>query len=572
MSIQMRSLKNIGPLTVCAIAMIVGILLAMRLALPLDAAEPPLGDCFSGALSDDPLNCYILEQAQEDEVIDIEAMCDAVGALLYVYLTQDDPMGDEVGKFFQKKAREFVERWPDGVYYSPAAESCARDFSTSRENCVLEVITDWKGDDILPYSESYENILVRARGAEARRSERGWASLRQVWPPAGGMSGFVGGQSGGFDVSDVDMTNFPEFPCLMLDYWESCETEKKRLHANIAGYHAGAGARYIQYKNPPKDGKGLEALEEILYPSCDRAPVCTHLYGPGQWERTGIASATSSKPGTPVKFHGPLQNSTSTLRIDAELTNYHAELERLVSETLSIATSTDVNMETSVASWEGLAEVEIIPVNFNYADLRRYEIILDRFVSSRGNIVGITNAELRTNHNDYPGSVFWTSHGPGEASYGSNSTNASTLRETVAVYALDAQTALNALPELLPALGIPLDAVGVVVQRHQGKFSHGVPEDHPCDSIYPGWDYGKNHPCGTQYIGDDPALRELATQVGVSESVPFWLVLAVSGLITLFAICSMIFTTYRMTRALARMIRAVDSPERVWRGLRRPRS
>ena len=37
-------------------------------------------------------------------------------------------------------------------------------------------------------------------------------------------------------------------------------------------------------------------------------------------------------------------------------------------------------------------------------------------------------------------------------------------RETIRVWALDAQRVANALPTLLPQLGIPIDAVGVVVQ------------------------------------------------------------------------------------------------------------
>ena len=38
------------------------------------AATPPAGDCWGGVLSDDPLHCYALEEAQRDGVIVVEGL------------------------------------------------------------------------------------------------------------------------------------------------------------------------------------------------------------------------------------------------------------------------------------------------------------------------------------------------------------------------------------------------------------------------------------------------------------------------------------------------------------------
>ena len=64
------------------------------------AGDPP-GDCWGGALSADPLHCYVVDQAHSAGVIDVEAMYEA-GGVLYIYLTQTDPVGDEVGAFFKE--------------------------------------------------------------------------------------------------------------------------------------------------------------------------------------------------------------------------------------------------------------------------------------------------------------------------------------------------------------------------------------------------------------------------------------------------------------------------------------
>ena len=45
--------------------------------------------------------CYILEQAQEEEIIDVAAIYHADDDLHYVYLTQTEPVGDKVGRVLQ---------------------------------------------------------------------------------------------------------------------------------------------------------------------------------------------------------------------------------------------------------------------------------------------------------------------------------------------------------------------------------------------------------------------------------------------------------------------------------------
>ena len=138
------------------------------------AGDPP-GDCWGGALSADPLHCYVVDQAHSAGVIDVEAMYEA-GGVLYIYLTQTDPVGNGVGAFFKEQATEFVERWPDRVFRDNRTyEFCARTRNTTYEDCMLNILTFWEDDLILPFSTSYTKIVLRTGGAEARKSVPGWA-------------------------------------------------------------------------------------------------------------------------------------------------------------------------------------------------------------------------------------------------------------------------------------------------------------------------------------------------------------------------------------------------------------
>ena len=117
---------------------------------------------------------------------------------------------------------------------------------------------------------------------------------------------------------------------------------------------------------------------------------------------------------------------------------------------------------------ENSLEIELIPVKYDFGELWRWATILNRFAVSSGNTIGIESAYVHNNRSAYYGireSVLLLDDlGPGEYE------DSSTIRETVAVYALDARRVAEALPELLPLLGIPVDAVGILGTVEQGYF------------------------------------------------------------------------------------------------------
>ena len=357
--------------------------------------QPPPGDCWNGALSRDSLHCYILEEAQRAGQIEVDAVyLTPGGGALYIFLRQDGPISDQVSSYFRQKAYEFMESPPGYGRYKTSR--CDRFAGDERNNC-LDQLMGWPMwsyyesylETGLPRSRVYQNILLFTGGPEARRSEPGWASWRQVWPVVEEDSTNAAVE---FDVSDVDVTNFPELDC-DIEATAACLAWKEH-GSGIAGWrfsHPKGSPLYIQVKPASTDEEYLDALKGQLVPP----------------------------------------------RLKA---NYEA----------------------------GRLKVVIIPVKYEFGELWRWSVILNRFAVSAGNTVGITSAEVGGNHGGYRRPVVW----PLADLKKVNLSDTSEIRETIVVWALDPQVAAAALPQLLPKLGIPLDAVGVVA--HAERFVEPV--------------------------------------------------------------------------------------------------
>ena len=113
----------------------------------------------------------------------------------------------------------------------------------------------------------------------------------------------------------------------------------------------------------------------------------------------------------------------------------------------------------------GRLKVVIIPVKYDFGELWRWSVILNRFAVSAGNTVGITSAEVGVNVPMYQSPLVWPLEDLNQAT---SINHAADIRETIVVWALDPHVAAAALPQLLPKLDIPFDAVGVVA--HAQRF------------------------------------------------------------------------------------------------------
>ncbi len=126
-----------------------------------------------------------------------------------------------------------------------------------------------------------------------------------------------------------------------------------------------------------------------------------------------------------------------------------------------------------VADRYGIAEADFIaiPANYDYADLWRWEQILERFVLSAGNTIGLSGAEVSDNTASPPDAVYPTSY------VVEFRDDVPTLfRSTIAVVTRNPDLTVAALPQLLWQLGIPVEAVGIVVESD--FKSYGIPRAH----------------------------------------------------------------------------------------------
>ena len=358
-------------------------------------ATPSLDDCFGGALSDDPMHCYLLKQAEARGLIDIVGLYEG-GGRLYVSIGEAE-LTEELFVFMFRQSYAFYDKWPELVPEEKYGRFMGSPCDTFPD-CYLDVPLLMDPEHVLPPASAYW-VLLAPGGESGRRDVPGWASWRQVWPRS---EAGAAAASAGFDVSDVDVTNFPDidvYVCARETNRQSCRLWLEFPGAGVAGFDGGGGVRYFQVKNPPTGAAELKSLKDRLWPCHDVLGECTFTNDEGQRVRQ-------------------YTNSTST--------------------------------------------VEIIPVEWDFRDLWRWKTILQRFAVSASNTIGIIDA--RVHWNQQRGRVLY----PNLFLNGLGSANDSPAdrRETIEVWTRgDQQVVADALPTLLPLLGIPVDAVGVVRRR-----------------------------------------------------------------------------------------------------------
>ena len=165
---RIRRLTLAGATSLVALSMLLIFFGSSSTAHAQEKPKTPASNCWNGALSSDPLHCYVLEEAEDAGHIDIAAMYRG-GDVLFIYLTQTEPVGHSIRDYLRTKAQEEARR--TGLY------DCVLD-PYGCGNGVLPIGTGF----ILPPSEVYENIYLKPGGAEARRSEPGWPAERADGP------------------------------------------------------------------------------------------------------------------------------------------------------------------------------------------------------------------------------------------------------------------------------------------------------------------------------------------------------------------------------------------------------
>ena len=418
-------------------ATIIAALAVAALTLYAVPFNPPLGDCFGGTLSPNPLYCYALEQARRQGVIDIHAIYDVNGSL-YVSITTESP-GARLDNYLMAKLTEFLYRWPDdltGLSFPDDECRSVYDRTTYYWECYLSQVA--RKGRYLTRSMEYSEIRFFYGEDVALRLTPGWAYYRQLWPATTSSASDASTTPATFDVSDVDMTNLPvDYACpdkLYGHRYDICSRDQNVALSilDTRSQDGTDGNKYIEYIDPPEDAAQAIALKKIIDPCYGVS------WGACEW------------------------TATATFR-ESETT--------YVARTMKKATS---------VTEPGYDDIVLIPVKHNRGELRRWVEILNRFALSTSNTVGLYEATIDDNKDVKKFEVVFTSAGPGPARMTEDGGyDLSKVRTTILLVGFDPHRLADALPTLLPLLGIPTDAVGVVgrrkdpgyyIHRHDGGF------------------------------------------------------------------------------------------------------
>ena len=118
--------------------------------------------------------------------------------------------------------------------------------------------------------------------------------------------------------------------------------------------------------------------------------------------------------------------------------------------------------QTAFRYTDATTTIEFIPVKYDFAELWRWTTILNRFALSAGNTIWLDGASVW-----YNGDLFNIEHVYLNGLTPAQPDEPERKRETIVVATWgDPRSVADALPALLPLLGIPVDAVGVVERRY----------------------------------------------------------------------------------------------------------
>ena len=416
--------------------------------------EPPLGDCYGGVLSHAPLHCYALEQAEAAGVIDVDSIYLA-GARLYVFV--GGVVGEEVSAIALEVGNPTVGR---AVYEGIEEE-------------MKEYATLWPA----------------------------WVDIdKSIWP-------FLCDAAEDSDAECL-LKKLPVGVDAILDDIESYDSLYLRAGTGEDRIKVRGGAGWtllwsaIQQDEAQRDERAdsfeVSDVDTTNFPEINCSRVSAKESSCNYWARNverGIHGVVGVYRQGDVLY-------VQLWRDPDDLTTFESE-EATTLEAWEVTTSSP--------DWDGASTLEIIPVRYSYPKLWQWGVILDRFAKSQGNTIGIVSAGIYTNVAPGPANtavgLYRDTDPLGDWSEGRGTDDYSLARITIAISTLDAYAVRDAIPVLLPQLGIPVDAVGIILQRKQKKEQIKPYVGTPSIS-----DTGENVASDqTQVASETPTARETPT-------------------------------------------------------------
>ena len=150
----------------------------------------------------------------------------------------------------------------------------------------------------------------------------------------------------------------------------------------------------------------------------------------------------------------------------------------LIKATTNQQTKAATTKASLIAKYDHLDQSNLVvtAIDHNFSDLWKWMALLNKFAYSSANSVGIDYAFITVNQTPPSSDTIIPASGPGLAP--DDAPNS--LRTTIAIGTYDLSGTVAALPQLLPALGIPVSAVGIV---HRFSFEGGLVGEPAIESV-----------------------------------------------------------------------------------------
>ena len=227
--------------------------LAAALVLGASTGRPSSGNCFAGALSEDPIHCQVLTSAYDEGVLDIKAMYEGAN-LLYIFIANPEPEWQAINDYIFTKAKQAVAENPVPYCYEDGSDWC--------NGGTLQFLFANSGRGaLLPGSDAYSGLRMIPGGEDALTEQDGWASFERLWPRADAIFTGAGEDDGTFDLSDVDLVVDGEPDCYATSH-SGCGWYEFNPDLKIVGDWGSSTTKYYQVKvEPGREDEQLAYVE-----------------------------------------------------------------------------------------------------------------------------------------------------------------------------------------------------------------------------------------------------------------------------------------------------------------------
>ena len=223
---------------------------------------------------------------------------------------------------------------------------------------------------------------------------------------------------------------------------------------------------------------GIAALRQLpawasfrqIWPSVAQESVTTRSSAPQSFDISGVEMGDIPEADCTYKGRLPPNKNCAAYKYfpDLHLAGWFEPSDTHYKAYVQVKAEPGEEDDTIAATKAALREYEyypgdqstfIYPVKYDYGEYWRWAVILNRFIRSSGNTLGIVEAYVGYNWGGYT-STFREASGLEDVPHVNSEPER--LRTTLKIVTIENNATLSALPRLLVQLGIPNDAVGVV--------------------------------------------------------------------------------------------------------------